>query len=51
MGDVIVIGARHNGLICAAYLARAGRCVQVLEHRAIVGGRTRARRPAFRGGP
>jgi phytoene dehydrogenase-like protein len=36
--DVIVIGAGHNGLIHAAYLARAGRKVLVLERRHVVGG-------------
>ena len=36
--DAIVIGAGHNGLIAAAYLARAGRSVLVLERRPIVGG-------------
>ena len=36
--DVIVIGAGHNGLTCAAYLAAAGLQVKVLERRGVVGG-------------
>lgn len=36
--DAIIIGAGHNGLVAAAYLARAGRKVLVLERRDVVGG-------------
>jgi len=36
--DAIVIGAGHNGLVTAAYLAKAGRRVLVLEGRSAVGG-------------
>ena len=36
--DVIIIGAGHNGLTAAAYLARAGKNVLVLERRSVVGG-------------
>jgi phytoene dehydrogenase-like protein len=36
--DVVVVGAGHNGLACAAYLARAGKRVLVLESRTRVGG-------------
>jgi phytoene dehydrogenase-like protein len=36
--DAIIIGGGHNGLVCAAYLARAGRKVLVLERRERIGG-------------
>ena len=36
--DTIIVGAGHNGLACAAYLARAGQRVLVIESRARVGG-------------
>jgi len=36
--DVVIVGAGHNGLVTAAYLARAGRRVLVLESRELVGG-------------
>src|SRR5215468_1990154 len=36
--DAIIIGGGHNGLVTAAYLARAGRSVLVLERREMVGG-------------
>jgi phytoene dehydrogenase-like protein len=36
--DAIIVGAGHNGLTCAAYLARAGKSVLVLESRERVGG-------------
>ena len=48
--DVIVVGAGHNGLVCACYLAKAGLRVRVLERRAIVGGAavTEEFHPGFR---
>src|SRR5437879_2748625 len=36
--DIIIVGAGHNGLVTAAYLARAGMQVLVLERRELVGG-------------
>lgn len=48
--DVLVIGAGHNGLVCAGYLARAGLKVTVLERRPVVGGAavTEEFHPGFR---
>jgi len=36
--DVVIVGGGHNGLVAAAYLARAGRRVQLLERLDHVGG-------------
>ncbi len=36
--DAMVIGAGHNGLVCAAYLARAGLRTLLVEARSSVGG-------------
>ena len=36
--DVLIIGAGHNGLVCASYLAAAGFKVRVVERRGVVGG-------------
>src|SRR6185295_11275289 len=36
--DAVIVGGGHNGLTCAAYLARAGKRVLVLERRERVGG-------------
>jgi len=36
--DAVIIGAGHNGLVCAAYLGMAGLRVRVVERRGVVGG-------------
>ncbi|WP_313273239.1 NAD(P)/FAD-dependent oxidoreductase [Stenotrophomonas sp.] len=48
--DAILIGGGHNGLVCAAYLAKAGKRVLVLERRSVVGGAavTEEFHPGFR---
>ena len=48
--DAVIIGAGHNGLTCATYLAMAGLKVKVLERRGIVGGAavTEEFHPGFR---
>ena len=48
--DAIVVGAGHNGLVCAAYLAKSGRKVLVVEAANAVGGAavTRDFAPGFR---
>src|SRR4051812_31783236 len=48
--DVVIIGAGHNGLTCAAYLGMAGLRVKVVERRPVVGGAavTEEFHPGFR---
>jgi len=50
MLDAIIIGGGHNGLVCANYLAMAGKKVRVLERRSVVGGAavTEEFHPGFR---
>jgi phytoene dehydrogenase-like protein len=43
--DAVIVGAGHNGLVAATYLARAGRSVLVLERRDHVGGAAVSERP------
>src|SRR5689334_9108996 len=48
--DAVIVGGGHNGLVCAAYLARAGRRVLVVERDEIVGGAARTQEvfPGFK---
>ncbi len=48
--DAVIVGAGHNGLACACYLARGGLKVRVLERRSVVGGAavTEEFHPGFR---
>ncbi len=48
--DALIIGAGHNGLVCAFYLARSGLKVRILERRGVVGGAavTEEFHPGFR---
>jgi phytoene dehydrogenase-like protein len=50
MSDVLIIGAGHNGLVCAYYLAAKGLKVTMIERRAVVGGAavTEEFHPGFR---
>src|SRR3954471_19730443 len=43
--DAVIVGGGHNGLTAAAYLARAGRSVLVLERRDELGGAAVSQRP------
>src|SRR5438132_6809539 len=48
--DAVVVGAGHNGLVCAAYLGLSGLKVKVVERRGVVGGTavTEEFHPGFR---
>jgi phytoene dehydrogenase-like protein len=48
--DIVIIGAGHNGLVCAAYLGMAGLKVKVVERRPVIGGAavTEEFHPGFR---
>ena len=47
--DVVIVGAGHNGLVCACYLARAGLRVLVVERRHLVGGAVMTEHDIFPG--
>ncbi len=49
MADIVVIGAGHNGLICAAYLAKAGHKVTIFEQHTLLGGAARTDDQTFPG--
>ena len=36
--DAVIIGGGHNGLVCGAYLAKAGKKVCIIERRPVIGG-------------
>jgi len=44
MAQIVIVGAGHNGLVCAYYLAKAGHSVTILEKALIVGGACRNER-------
>lgn len=48
--DILILGGGHNGLVCACYLAAAGKRVRILERRHILGGAavTEEFHPGFR---
>ena len=46
--DVLIIGAGHNGLVAAAFLAREGLTVTVLEEKSVIGGAVRTEYPFAR---
>ena len=45
VSDVVVVGAGHNGLVAATFLARSGLKVTVVEDKPVIGGATRTERP------